>query len=257
MACKNKDNEPFPARPLWRRLVPPACLMLLAAAALTIDGPLARWWAAIDLPGDLRRLLTWSEFFGHGLGAALVLVAVYVLDPGRRWRLPRVVAATAAAGLTANLVKAMIGRTRPHAYDIASSALESFQGWWTLGAGGSTQQSFPSAHTATAVGLALALAWLYPRGRWLFAALALLVACQRMQCGAHFPSDTLAGAGVGWLAAIGFLPGGLLAWTFDWLEGHLRRAEPPAECGHSCSDYSSGCQCSRDNHDQRHQAEAA
>ena len=36
----------------------------------------------------------------------------------------------------------------------------------------------------------------YPRGRRLFLGLAILVACQRMSCGAHFLSDVLCGAAV-------------------------------------------------------------
>ena len=55
-------------------------------------------------------------------------------------------------------------------------------------------QSFPSGHTATAVGLAFGLAWLYPRGRWLFAVFALLAAAQRVGSSAHYVSDTLAAA---------------------------------------------------------------
>ena len=63
----------------------------------------------------------------------------------------------------------------------------------------SLYQSFPSGHTATAVGLAVALACAYPRGRWFFAGMALLAACQRVGDGHHFLSDTLAGASVAFL----------------------------------------------------------
>lgn len=59
--------------------------------------------------------------------------------------------------------------------------------------------SFPSGHAAAS----FASAWLvgdrFPRWRWLHWGLALLVACNRVYLGAHFPGDTLAGAvsGVG------------------------------------------------------------
>ena len=55
---------------------------------------------------------------------------------------------------------------------------------------------FPSAHAATAVGLAIALGVLYPRGRWLFIAFAFLAGLQRIEAQAHFASDVLAGAAV-------------------------------------------------------------
>jgi len=46
--------------------------------------------------------------------------------------------------------------------------------------------------------LAVGLAWLFPRWRWLFAAMAVLVGCQRIQAGAHYPSDVLCGAALGY-----------------------------------------------------------
>jgi membrane-associated phospholipid phosphatase len=62
-------------------------------------------------------------------------------------------------------------------------------------------QSFPSAHSATAVGLAIGLSWLYPRGRWLFAAFAGLAILQRLDADAHYCSDVLAGGGVAFVVA--------------------------------------------------------
>jgi membrane-associated phospholipid phosphatase len=68
-----------------------------------------------------------------------------------------------------------------------------------LSSGGAGMQSFPSAHTATAVGLAVMLVSLFPRGRWLFPIIAVLVGMQRIATSAHFPSDVFAGATVGWV----------------------------------------------------------
>ena len=98
---------------------------------------------------------------------------------------------------------------------------ESFGRWFPLLGEGSAGQSFPSAHTATAVGLAIALSWLYPRGRWMFATLALLVACQRIESGYHFASDTIFGAAVGLFIAIACLKNGRLARRFDRIEAHF------------------------------------
>ena len=78
----------------------------------------------------------------------------------------------------------------------------SFGPWLPLGSLGSASQSFPSAHTATAVGLAISLAYVYPAARWLFCVLPLLVAYQRMDSGAHFLSDVLCGAAVGCIVAV-------------------------------------------------------
>ena len=108
-----------------------------------------------------------------------------------------VLACVAFSGLAANGAKMLLARTRPWAFD--------FQGdvWTTFGTDGcrwaAPAQSLPSGHTATAAGLALALMVLYPRGRGLFLMLVVLVACQRMECGAHYLSDVLGGAAVGCL----------------------------------------------------------
>ncbi len=87
--------------------------------------------------------------------------------------------------------------------------------------GGSASQSFTSAHTATAVGLALGLGWLFPRGRWLFVGFAVLVAMQRIVGPYHFVSDTLWGAAIGCLVAFALLPGGPFSSPFDRLEQRL------------------------------------
>ena len=143
------------------------------------------------------------ELFGHGLGVVLVVLILHQLDPGRRWAIPRVLACALAAGVAADLLKMTVMRCRPYdlPFPFAGSVWETFGQWWPLLSGGSESQSFPSAHTATAVGLAAALIWLYPQGRLLFTVLAVLVGCQRVAVGAHYPSDVLVGAAVGCLVA--------------------------------------------------------
>ncbi|MBT2394990.1 phosphatase PAP2 family protein [Streptomyces sp. ISL-100] len=57
--------------------------------------------------------------------------------------------------------------------------------------------SFPSGHTAAAVGFTTAVAFTSP---WVGAAAAVptvLVALERVQAGAHYPSDVVAGAAIG------------------------------------------------------------
>ncbi|MBX3051144.1 MAG: phosphatase PAP2 family protein [Caldilineaceae bacterium] len=68
--------------------------------------------------------------------------------------------------------------------------------------------SFPSGHTASSFASAWLLHQRFPRWRWLHWTLALLVACNRVYLGAHFPGDALAGAisGVGLAALYSYLP---------------------------------------------------
>ncbi len=196
----------------------PAALVLAAAAALSIDCPLSRWCMGDTFPECLRDVSILCEPFGNGLGVLIILLIVHRLDPARRYRLARVTACSLGAGMGANVVKLTIHRVRPHHFDFDGGVWATFQGWMPLLGAGSGGQSFPSAHTATAVGLAVALTWLYPRGRVLFPTLAVLVACQRIQGGAHFLSDVCCGAALGLVVAGMCLGSGRLAARFDRLE---------------------------------------
>jgi membrane-associated phospholipid phosphatase len=217
----------MPRAALWAPLV----LVLLAAAALAVDCPLARWCVDGYCPLLVARLLRVVEPFGSGFGVLVIAVVMYQLDPVRRWALARVLAMAWGAGLAADAVKMLIVRIRPHHFNFEGTVADTFGRWLPLMSVGSGRQSFPSAHTATAVALAIALAWLYPRGRWLFASLAVLVAAERMQTGAHYLSDTLCGAALGCVVATACLRSRLLVTWFGRLERRLRFLwRRPNEC---------------------------
>ena len=91
---------------------------------------------------------------------------------------------------------------RPYKNDLSVATFEStFHGLFPLFSAGSNGQSFPSGHAATAIGLAVALSILYPRGRWFFALLAVTVAACRVIVHAHFPTDVVAGLMLGGASA--------------------------------------------------------
>jgi len=225
----------------WRDLLLPAVLLVGSAVALTVDFPVSRWFAAGHCPGFLRECLELVEPFGNGLGVIVIVVIVALLDPFRRGAVPRIMAASLGAGLAADVVKLMIVRVRPCHFTFQGDVWDTFGGFLPLISAGSGGQSFPSAHTATAVGLAAVLTRLYPRGRGLFVALAMLVACQRVQGGAHYLSDTLAGAAVGCLVAAVCLHSGLLGAWFNRYEYHFHALEKP-----SLQDASASGQLGRD-----------
>ncbi len=177
-----------------------AFFAVAACASLMIDVPVARCKLDTWPLGDFRKMLDISEAFAHGFGVFLILTTVAVLDPWNRPRLPRVAACAFGAGIMAQVAKHLFPRMRPYAFDSAGDVLSTFLPWGVgtheqaVELGRRAIQSFPSGHTATAVGLAFGLAWLYPRGRWLFAVFALLAAAQRIGSSAHYVSDTLAAA---------------------------------------------------------------
>jgi membrane-associated phospholipid phosphatase len=194
-------------------------LACLGGLALSIDLDVARWCKAGHIPKEIMRFLNFSEVVAHGIGVATLLLTAAVLDPtlgGRRgvprWGgLPvskdfvRMAVTAFAGGIMANVIKeTLFDRVRPRAADLtaAASALATFGD--SLAAtitSHSDANSFPSGHAATAAGFAAALSWKYPRGTWLFVALAMAAAAQRVASSAHYPSDVFFGAAVGLMCA--------------------------------------------------------
>jgi membrane-associated phospholipid phosphatase len=209
----------------------------LAGLVYPLDIGLSRVMSDTSLwPGDLRRVFKFSECFAHGSGILIILIAVWVLAPMARIHIPRIVACAFGAGLAANGMKLLVARRRPMVID---EAITDVQATWAGGWSGSPPpadyfdygwQSFPSAHAATAAGLAIGLSWVFPRGRWLFAGLAMLASIQRIESQAHWPSDVLAGAATGMLVGVLFTvagtPGNRLVTSWEQRPGFHRPARP-------------------------------
>src|SRR4051794_37603835 len=183
-----------PSRSGRRLLALAAICAGLAACALMVDLPVTQYLKAHPLRGELARIVRLSEVFGWGGTVTILIFTAAVLD-GRGCRVALPLATSSlGAGVIADGLKLFIARWRPSALPATcTSAGDTFLGWLPLlgggeGAHGHAIQSFPSAHAATAVGLAAALAALYPRGRWLFAAFAALAMFQRMEAQAHWCS---------------------------------------------------------------------
>lgn len=92
----------------------------------------------------------------------------------------------AVSGLITDLLKVVFGRARPKLL----FANETFGfDWWGTKA---DFWSFPSGHTTTAVAIAAALYFLWPRFVPLYAGFAVLVSLSRAVIGAHYVSDVIA-----------------------------------------------------------------
>jgi membrane-associated phospholipid phosphatase len=198
-------------------------LVMAGFALLSFDVKIAHWFLSGKCPEPIQDVLHRSESFAHGIGIAIILLAFYVLADTRRWAMPRLLCMVVGGGLIANVVKLLVSRTRPHAFDFRlSDVFYSFQGFFPLLEGGSAQQSFPSAHTVATVALAVGLTWQLPRGKWLFTGIAVLAAFQRLDSGSHFVSDVCWGAALGWFLAVGILQRRLTPAWFDRWEDSLR-----------------------------------
>lgn len=113
-----------------------------------------------------------------------------------KWKLACASAlASAAVAMLANQFIAHViwDRPRPYATHPASDHLLS---------AASADPSFPSDHATAAFAIAFAVLAFSRRGGLAFLAAATLIGVSRIGLGMHYPSDVLAGAAVGWLAAM-------------------------------------------------------
>ena len=99
-------------------------------------------------------------------------------------------AAVAASGLTVDLIKIIVGRTRPKLLFLQGTYDFGWFGWRA------DDWSFPSGHAATAAAVMTALWCLWPRPLLLYVAGAALVAASRVVTGAHYLSDVVTGAAI-------------------------------------------------------------
>ena len=197
-------------------------LVLLAAlaifASLRLDGSVradvvaaqGKNWkktTAYDVCAAASRYGDWPELMiagGVGLSAAW-------RARSREWKriLLAAMIASTVAGVLANTMRLTTGRTRPR----ESPKIE--QGWYgpfhegRLTIGNSKYNSFPSGHTATAVGFAGVILFARPLLGSLAMLLAFAIALSRVLLGAHHVSDitvaailALATAWFCWRAAV-------------------------------------------------------
>jgi len=213
----------------WREVVMLGLLTAVVCGVFVVwlDRPIAYLFAAESEE-------TWVAFFrtitaaGHSAIWYTPAVAGFVgtywqskrmADMSQAWEWRRrarallfVVISMAISGTTVNGLKIAFGRYRPRflfndgTYDFAPFALAL------------RDSGFPSGHTQSIVAAMMALGFLWPRGRWLFWTVALLVAASRFVITVHYASDVIAGAFVAfstaWILQRYFERNGImLTWT--------------------------------------------
>ncbi|MBE7731774.1 phosphatase PAP2 family protein [Devosia faecipullorum] len=100
-----------------------------------------------------------------------------------------------APGLVTNVLKRLIGRSRPTEFETSGAfSFQHFFNDWTF-------QSFPSGHSATAIATAFTIGFLWPRTFLVLLVVGVVVAISRVPVGAHYPTDVFAGMIVGMLGA--------------------------------------------------------
>ncbi|MBX3173703.1 MAG: phosphatase PAP2 family protein [Gemmatimonadaceae bacterium] len=184
-----------------------AITLVATAVAMLVDRTAYQWLNAPTIyDKDLGRLLRVMGFSGTWILLALAVGLHEGSNPARRaWAKRRawlLFWSPTLAGALAELIKIVVRRERPGAHD----GLYGFRPWdertWSTGGLG-----FASSHAAVAFGGAAMLARLFPRARWVGYGLAIGCAATRVLHRAHFVSDVVFAAGLGWLS-------GWLLWRF-------------------------------------------
>ncbi len=148
-------------------------------------------WVARFRRRPITVIMRLATKLGNPSSVAVITVIIALL--GEQWR--RTAAAfgiaAIAGGVSAQLIKRVIGRERPNVR---------IEGFVSI-AGNPDKFSFPSGHSATAFAVAAAM-FAHPSGiGWIVLPIASLIALSRVYLGAHYPFDVLAGVAVG--AAVG------------------------------------------------------
>lgn len=183
------------------------CILLAGLAAIFLDRASIRDWnplldvfAEVSTPLGLGGWYLWPP-------AAWLLVANQI-DWSRLGRKQLVAAynrtsvalfvlvAVGIPGLLTVVLKILFGRARPSLYDQYGAF--SFHPFTVK----AVFASFPSGHATTIGSVTAVLVLLFPRGKYLFLPVGLWFASTRIFVGAHYPSDTVVGFGLGFGLAV-------------------------------------------------------
>lgn len=191
-------NDQATSRSAWVAL---AVTIGATAAALLVDRFAFELFNAPKVyDKDFGRLLRIMGFAGTWLALALAVGLQHSGDGAARTIARRrgwlLFWSPMLAGGLAELLKIVVRRERPAINDGAYG----FREWGERTFSGAGL-AFPSSHTAVAFGGAFMLARLFPRARWVGYVLAASCGITRVLARAHFVSDVVFAAGLGWLVS--------------------------------------------------------
>ena len=167
--------------------------------------------------GFIFRTLESLKEFGQPVAITVTCLLIFLLDKSRRRLLPRLLLCIILPSVLVWPIKLTVHRIRPHRIDNHRTTLglgffwgsqptppawdHSFANQDKIVANPelrrSEMQSFPSAHTATALAFAVALSAMYPPARVVFYALAAGCGLHRILFDAHWFSDVVASVFIG------------------------------------------------------------
>jgi membrane-associated phospholipid phosphatase len=138
-------------------------------------------------PGVETAVRRFSQLGEHGILWYSVSAVGAAVSPEHRRTFGRAAALVLGSFFANQAVKFIVRRRRPKLEDLPPLV-------HTM-----SDRSYPSAHATTSAAAAVGLSEVLPRGPLYTVAAAL--ALSRLYLGVHYPSDTLAGAALGWAFA--------------------------------------------------------
>jgi undecaprenyl-diphosphatase len=219
------EAPPAIARRAW---LPWLIWAVLLSAAFTVDWPVANW-VYVHRPsiprhsieyqnGPLSREDSWVKIikWPGDFRFTLAVAALVLILHRDRWKAAGFICLAGIFSGVNSLFKWVFGRTRP--LRPGESPGWNFFNDGPMGLFNHQDVSFPSGHAALAFATAAALSVLWPRWTLLFYALAAVVGLERILENAHFTSDVIAAAFVGWLCVK------VIVLVADAIEKHHVRA---------------------------------
>ena len=171
---------------------------LLLCAAFFVDRTVATW-VQQTVPLDkhfrsIKALIFLIRIPGDFRFAVAIAIILAMVHPKRIWAAAALLFSGVATGINP-VIKWITGRHRPikgiHPFEFHPFP-QGFVGLYKEQA-----LCFPSGDTTHAFAAAASLSILFPRWKWVFYFVALLVAAERVLENAHYMSDVVAGAGLG------------------------------------------------------------
>ncbi|MFH1134380.1 MAG: phosphatase PAP2 family protein [Nanoarchaeota archaeon] len=168
-------------------------LVGLAAAVVIITSFFLDDYILLQMSGTkssfLIGLMEWSSYFGSTIVVLFIMTSLFLWTERKREYLPVLWLTFAATIIAVYILKFAVARARP--FDLVVRDL------------GIISYSMPSAHAAFSFCVLPLLDKEFPPLKWFWLLFAILVALSRIVLQAHFFSDVLVGAGlgfcVGWL----------------------------------------------------------
>lgn len=169
---------------------------LFAAAAVMMILETAGVPVVLQLPfkGDIKRESLFLAQFGQAVATLITAWLIYAFEQTELGRKKAIVTILTVftASVVCFVIKRACGRVRPNRENAGRflGPTLSHANW---------RESFPSSHSACAITLAVCLAILYPQASVVFWTLGLITAVLRYLMDAHWPSDVIAGIGIGYV----------------------------------------------------------